>query len=1172
MTQEIASISFKVSTSELEKGSKALNDLQQAASRTDQSFDELNSTLKQSEPAHKAAAHSISELTKIQRETVVSVDNMNAKFKENASSLRDQILSIKKAGDASNQFAEILKKLNSQYESGRISGVHFAILENQIKKAVRETESGNTKIADSFARQIESIEKVSGSTAKLTSIRENLTQVYQKGNIDTERYQALLEDITNRTSGLSVAEKELSVLKDSFLRKMHEQVFLYGASKTEMLSYKAAQMGISKEAAPIITQMKKQEERTARLASEQKQAAQAARELAREQQIAADAEAREAQAKESFIQALKNEAEAIGKTKSELLQMKAAQLGVSQQAEPYLAKLKQQDQAYRNGAITLGQYRNAMRQLPMQMTDIVTSLASGMPIWLVMVQQGGQIKDSFGGVGNSFKAVLSLITPMRIAMFGLVGTAGALVVAAYKGSQEFTEYNKQLILTGSYAGKTASQLDSLAKQLSGNGITQYRMADALAKVVGSGVFSGNQVGIVADISAKMEKAVGQDIDKTIEHFKRLKDDPVKAVTELNNSLHFLTAKQYEQIAAAEAQGRTEKAAELATKAYAEAMNQRSMSIVDNLGTLERAWNWIENAATKGWDAMLGVGRNPGLALERQTAFTELQNAKKEFDLANKNFGNAGNYKGNNPLTKAADQGDADRLNMAKETLELKKQAYELADKAWAAEGLKNEQGRLARQDEERAIKNQELFNAKVKQGQTAAQRRNEEEKELNRLILENKRDAKEGRASLFTQEDIEAARREIQERNKDKKTPKGSSFRPDYGTRHDEDLQKQLLALEAQTKVARDFSQTGDRIVSNERKQLMLTEAQFTILDRIVKKGERQLTTDEKSLLMRRESILSGQRELAVKGDALEKQNRENKLLEERAKRIKEIENRIQALKGSAGLTDRQYQRNIALEKADSPEQKAKLEEFYREEDELRGNWRDGIKKGFAEFEEDATNTYGKVAQASQFAFVGMTNSLTDWAMTGKANFGDFGRSFARMVTDMLIKAAALKAMTAAFGGTSFGNFLGIKPGFARGGFTGAGDKYEPAGVVHKGEFVFTKEATSRLGITSLMSLMKSAEKGYASGGYVGNNHPMANVPVQRMYGMQGAGGVNVNLNLGGINVEAGQVQQQNTVSNMDLNSIERSLTNKIKQLLISEGQEGGDLYKIVKAITGNRY
>lgn len=1165
MTQEIAGISFKVNTSELEKGAKALNNLQQAASQTDQSVEELNSTFKQSEPAHKSAARSTYELTKEQRELIVSTGNMNNKFRENAASLREQVQSIKKAGDASGKFTEILKKLNSQYAGGKISGSHFVMLEAEIKEAVRTTERGNTRVADSFARQIESIEKVSGSTAKLTAIRENLTKVYQKGNIDTERYQSLLEDITNRTSGLSVAEKELSILKDSFLRKMHEQVFLYGASKTEMLSYKAAQMGIAKEAASIIAQMKKQEERTIRLANEQKQAAQSARELAREQQIAAAAEAREAQAKESFIQALKNESEAIGKTKSELLQMKAAQLGVSQQAEPYLTKLKQQEQAYRNGSITIGQYRNAMRQLPMQMTDIVTSLASGMPIWLVMVQQGGQIKDSFGGIGNSFKAVLSLITPMRIAMVGMVGVTGALAIAAYKGSQEFTEYNKQLILTGNYAGKTASQLDSLAKQLSGNGITQYRMAGALAKVVGSGAFSGSQVGIVADISAKMEKAVGQDIDKTIEHFKRLKDDPVKAVTDLNNSLHFLTAKQYEQITAAEAQGRTEKAAELATKAYAEAMNQRSMSIVDNLGTLERAWNWIENAATKGWDAMLGVGRNPGLALERQTAFTELQEAQKEYKRRAQNLSYSEGYKGDNPSIRR----DAERLKEAERDVELKKQAYELVDKAVAAEGLKAERDRLAKADQERAIKNQEAFNKLVESGLTPAEKRAKVEKELNKLIQQNKQLAKEGVSTLWTKNDIDSARKGIEEQFKDKRVPKGKEYRPDYGTRHDEDLQKQLLALEAQTKVARDFSQTGDRIISNERKQLMLTEAQFTILDRIVKSGERQLTTDEKSLLMRRESILAGQKSLAVKGDELEKQNRENKLLEERAKRVSEIEDRIRALKGSAGLTDRQYQRNIALEKADSPEQQVKLREFFKAEDELRGNWRDGVKKGFAEFEEDATNTYGKVAQASQYAFVGMTNSMTDWVMTGKANFGEFGRSFARMIADMMIKAAALKAMTAAFGGAGFGDFLGLK-GHATGGYTGDGGKYEPKGIVHGGEFVFTKEATSRLGINSLMSLMRSAENGYASGGYVGNNHPMANVPVQRMYGAQPTGGINVNVNLNGITVEGG-TQQQGSMQNVDIRAAEQSLNNKIKRLMVTEGREGGDLYKIIKAVSGGR-
>jgi|GEM_PF-5204692 len=54
--------------------------------------------------------------------------------------------------------------------------------------------------------------------------------------------------------------------------------------------------------------------------------------------------------------------------------------------------------------------------------------------------------------------------------------------------------------------------------------------------------------------------------------------------------------------------------------------------------------------------------------------------------------------------------------------------------------------------------------------------------------------------------------------------------------------------------------------------------------------------------------------------------------------------------------------------------------------------------------------------------------------------------------------------------------------GFATGGYTGSGGKYEPAGVVHRGEFVFTKEATSRLGVGNLYNLMR----GYASGGLVG--------------------------------------------------------------------------------------
>lgn len=56
--------------------------------------------------------------------------------------------------------------------------------------------------------------------------------------------------------------------------------------------------------------------------------------------------------------------------------------------------------------------------------------------------------------------------------------------------------------------------------------------------------------------------------------------------------------------------------------------------------------------------------------------------------------------------------------------------------------------------------------------------------------------------------------------------------------------------------------------------------------------------------------------------------------------------------------------------------------------------------------------------------------------------------------------------------------------GWAEGGYTGDGGKYEPAGVVHKGEYVITKERTAQLGVQRLENLEKILP-GYAAGGFV---------------------------------------------------------------------------------------
>lgn len=132
------------------------------------------------------------------------------------------------------------------------------------------------------------------------------------------------------------------------------------------------------------------------------------------QKARAEAEARK------FISALQQQAEAAGKTREELLEIRAAQLGVSAEAAPFISQMKAQDKQAQKLGISMGQYRQAMRMLPAQITDVVTSLASGMPVWLVAIQQGGQIKDSFGGISNTFKALLSYLNPVNVGVGALV--------------------------------------------------------------------------------------------------------------------------------------------------------------------------------------------------------------------------------------------------------------------------------------------------------------------------------------------------------------------------------------------------------------------------------------------------------------------------------------------------------------------------------------------------------------------------------------------------------------------------------------------------------------------------------------------------------------------------------------------------------------------------------
>lgn len=264
--------------------------------------------------------------------------------------------------------------------------------------------------------------------------------------------------------------------------------------------------------------------------------------------------------------------------------------------------------AMKGAAVSAGQLQAATRQLPMQFTDIAVGLASGQKPMMVLLQQGGQLKDVFGGVGPAARAmgsyIVGLVNPFTVA----AAAAGALALAWHQGQEESVAFNKALITTGNVAGVTTDQLQDMARSMSADGGTQGAAAAALAEVTAAGVFTADQLRLVGEAAVDMERVTGQSTEETVKQFAALADEPVKAVLELNEKTHFLTLTIYEQIKALQEQGREQDAATLAMSAYADEIDRRAADIAENLGLLETAWKNLAAGAKAAWDAMLDIGR------------------------------------------------------------------------------------------------------------------------------------------------------------------------------------------------------------------------------------------------------------------------------------------------------------------------------------------------------------------------------------------------------------------------------------------------------------------------------------------------------------------------------------------------------------------------------------
>lgn len=258
--------------------------------------------------------------------------------------------------------------------------------------------------------------------------------------------------------------------------------------------------------------------------------------------------------------------------------------------------------------VSAAQTRNAIRMLPAQFTDIATQIAGGQNIGLILLQQGGQIRDSFGSIRGALEGISTVLTPARLALLGAAGAVATLATAYAQASREQDAIVRGLVLSGGAAGVTADKVNDLARAQAAVAGTRGEAASALTALASAGTVAAAQLAGATDAAIRLERAGGPAVEETVKKFIELGRDPVGALVALNRQENFLTLELYRQVKALQDQGRQFEAAAVAQQEYTRVGLERAERLSQQLGTLQRLWQGVGTEAKRAWDAILNVGR------------------------------------------------------------------------------------------------------------------------------------------------------------------------------------------------------------------------------------------------------------------------------------------------------------------------------------------------------------------------------------------------------------------------------------------------------------------------------------------------------------------------------------------------------------------------------------
>ncbi|HEL4217113.1 TPA: phage tail tape measure protein [Stenotrophomonas maltophilia] len=806
--------------------------------------------------------------------------------------------------------------------------------------------------------------------------------------------------------------------------------------------------------------------------------------------------------------------------------------------------------------VSAGQTAQAMRQLPAQFTDIFTSLQGGMPFFTVLVQQGGQIKDSFGGVEPALKgvssALLGMVNPFTVA----AAAVGLVVYAWYDAEQQAQAYTKALVLSRNEAAATTLTLVTMAQKTSDVLQVAAGVGAEAAQAVGSnGKIAAQNLQDVANAAVAMKEISGQALDETIALYAKLAEDPVKGAQKLNEQVNFMTLALYEQVKALQEQGRNQDAVTVITRAAADETVMALARVRASQNPVIRGFKDLWAEATKAWSAMqANVGLGPAAAQMQQLVAENQRELAKLNDLAN------GTQRGlplaRNPIALAAmEKSIKDRSEkikaLAVDLIKERKDAEVKAAQDASAEYVQQQDAIIEAQATKEQKKKREI--AQIN-GQAEVVRRKAEAAGL----VEEVRAIEERRAAA-----IAAIEKKYAEKPK---ASSGTASRAAGLQGYKDDLLAEQAQINAATQMLR-AQYSAREITAGEyygrMRELVQkgADAQAKSLERQIAFLQRQAVTGKEAISVNRQvgdlearlakvrtegagalQVLATEEAAAVKtrlnaiaayGNALDASNQAlQRQLSTQAQRVGmgdreyEIQQRINdayadqadklrelQLQLNAGQIDQEtFEAERAQLLSKTLDRLQMIRDGYDELQQAEGSWLAGASAAWANYQQEASNAARQMGDVVGNTIGGFEDAWVKFTTTGKLSFSDLTKSvlsdLARIAARQAIlgivnsvagawagggiTAAGNQAVTS--GTSSINNQLfqnmRLGGGYSTGGYTGDGGVNEPAGVVHKGEVVWSQADIARAGGVGVVEAMRRGLPGYADGGAVGPAPP----------------------------------------------------------------------------------